>query len=173
MPRPFIATRSYGNVKLFLDRLEIDLRTRGRWADVVMGVADLTIKALHDAAPVGEEGPDDEDTEEPRHMRDAFYTEVVRRGSRPRVLIKNKKWYLRLVLGGRKAIDQRLKPPERRWPLHFYSDGQEYYRWFVKASAPNPFDKRAVQSVRHRTEQLVAERTRRFLAEASAGLKAQ
>jgi hypothetical protein len=56
--------------------------------------------------------------------------------------------YLRWVLKGRAAIDQTKKTGPARHPLHFWIDGQEFYRWRVKAAPANNFIPTAMAAAR-------------------------
>lgn len=61
-------------------------------------------------------------------------------------LIYNEKRTLRFVLKGRKAIDN----TEKGYPLHFWIDGREFYRWRVRAAKANNFIPIAVRRARQR-----------------------
>lgn len=69
--------------------------------------------------------------------------------------IYNRMAYLRFVIQGRAAIDmrrggQRIVSAGRRYPLHFWINGQEFYRWRVRRARPNPFHIEAIWSARRR-----------------------
>jgi hypothetical protein len=70
--------------------------------------------------------------------------------------VYNRMAYLKFVIQGRGAIDMtrgggRIVSAERRYPLHFWINGQEFYRWRVRRARPNPFHIEAIWTARRRT----------------------
>lgn len=163
--RPYLYIRRSGSVRAFLHGLDIEV-SRGT-KDVAVAVAEEYRKALVRRTPVGN-SLDPRRAEGPGALKRGWFLLVLDSGPNPRVLVLNKQKYLKWVLRGRAAIDQRLKPKSRRWPLHFYIGSRSYYRWFVKGVAPNDFDRQAILAARRPANKAAENELRKIVRRAKA-----
>lgn len=112
-----------------------------RWGQGLDQAAGIYAEALRNATPKGQ-------GQRPGGLRFGWRVRAVSIGGQPGRLIYNAHGYLKVVLEGRGAIDQ--KATGRSRPLHFWAGGKEFYRWRVGPAKANPFHMQAIKSGRER-----------------------
>lgn len=127
------------------------------WALVQDEAADLYLAELMADTPEGH-------GLQPGGLKAGWKTRREGAGATATRLVYNTRPYLRWVIKGRDAIDQRTKPVDERWPLHFWIDRQEFYRWKVKAVAPNPFHRNAIRRARRKVARSLSIAARALIA---------
>jgi hypothetical protein len=86
------------------------------------------------------------------------------RGLQATRVVYNTQDTLRFVLQGRAAIDMRTRTGPARHPLHFWIDGEEFYRWHVKAAPANNFVPAAMRAARAQVRRQFPDATRQLMA---------
>lgn len=130
------------------------------WGLALDGIAAIYKEQLQAETPEGAGAPG----HEPGTLRKDWTIRPSGRGLRASRRIFNPHRYLKWVLEGRPAIDHRPPPesaaerkarrkrgekrvfPQKR--LHFWIGNREFYRWYVRAQAPNNFIPRARERAR-------------------------
>jgi hypothetical protein len=132
------------------------------WGAALDQVAEIYKQELENATPIGR-GPTG------GAMARSWHVRRVAAASRSRRIIYNTKKYLKIVLRGRRAIDQLSKPPEQRKKLRFVIDNQVLFRWRVRAARANPFHRRAYNKGRRRMLTELPALSRRVLVQSRGG----
>ena len=101
--------------------------------------------------------------EHPGRLRAGWRVRRVSAGGRASRHIYNTERYLKYVLAGRGAIDQRGRPNAKR--LRFVVSGIVFYRWRVGPAKANPFHLRAARAARAQVREQIRADLRSILAQ--------
>ena len=116
-----------------------------RWGIALDRVAAIHVEELEKRTPESHSG-------EPGHRgggaKRGWRVRRVGRGATAARIVYNLRFYVDILRTGRSEIP---KPGQRlQKPLHFWANGREYYRWHVKAVAPNRFVENARAAAKRR-----------------------
>lgn len=123
------------------------------WGRVLDKAGAINVEELEKRTPVGEGLT-------PGGLKRGWRLRRSRPGGVSSVTVYNVQGYLRFVIKGRPAIDNTAKG----YPLHFWIAGTEFYRWRVKAAAPNPFHLNAIRAARARIRSMLPKAAAEALA---------
>lgn len=116
-----------------------------RFARVMDHAGSVHLRFLRKHTPVGKGG---NPNARPGALKRGWRKTRAGRGEEAEIDITNIEPHIEWVTEGRPAIDNR----PRGYPLHFWINGEELYRWSVKKAKPNPFHERAFEEASDQLE---------------------
>jgi hypothetical protein len=150
------------------------------WGQVLDGLAAIYLTRVQALTPIGAGAPG----HKAGTLRASWKVRTEGRGITARRTLYTPQRYLKWVIQGRPAIDHRPPPesaaeraarrkrgekrvfPQKR--LHFWIGNREFYRWAVRAQAPNNFVPRARTQARREARGQYGPLVRRILVRSQA-----